>query len=252
MLSGLCALEMDPTDGSKILDVIAADMDSDDLDDAMDLVGDYAKLASGNAYLFYFGDADNEDTDGAMKTGSVTINIDGDSVPFFFSKTGGAEGKGRGITGIDDKKYIYKFGKKLKASSDDKYKVVYADNDVASGTAKVVEIDRAEMRLAAEEASGKNKDGATVDYFGTLNKDYYLIGTSGSIVKNKTAARDGDDWFFYVDESQIKMYTNNKDLSVKAGTSELKDIDGNSLKNTWDNTSVTINSGFTGTPEDLD
>lgn len=249
MLNGLCALEMDPADGSKIARVIAADMDSDDLDDAMDLKGDYAALAGGNTYLYYFGS--DEDSDGAMKTGSVTVNLDGDSNSFFFSKTGGAEGKGRGITGIEDKKYVYKYGKKLKASSDDKYKVVYATADTASGKAKVVEINRANMRLAAADTAQTNKDGATVSYFGTLDKDYYLIGTSGSIVKNKTAARDGDDWYFYVDEYQLKMYTNNKDLSVKSNEPSLKDKDGNGLKEDWDKTSKKINSGFTGTAEDL-
>ena len=58
--------------------------------------------------LYYFGS--NEDADGAMKTGNVTINLDGDSYQFQFSKPGGSEGKGRGLTGIDDDKYIYKFG----------------------------------------------------------------------------------------------------------------------------------------------
>ena len=75
-----------------------------------------------DATLFYFGN--DEDHDGAMKTGNVTVNLDGDSYSFKFSTTGGAEGRGHGITGIDDKKYVYKFGLKLKASSDDKYQVV--------------------------------------------------------------------------------------------------------------------------------
>ena len=43
-----------------------------------------------------------------MKTGSVTISLDGDSYNFQFSKAGGSEGKGRGVTGVDDNKYIYK------------------------------------------------------------------------------------------------------------------------------------------------
>ena len=37
--------------------------------------------------------------------------------------------------------------------------------------------------------------------------NYYLVNTSGTIVKNKTAAKDGDDWYFYVDNKVIKMYT---------------------------------------------
>ena len=50
--------------------------------------------------LYYFGN--NEDSDGALKTGSVSVSLDGDNYQFQFSKTGGAEGKGRGLNGIDD------------------------------------------------------------------------------------------------------------------------------------------------------
>ncbi|MEW4411219.1 hypothetical protein [Clostridium sp. AN503] len=107
------------------------------------------------------------------------------------------------------------------------------------------------MRLASADTVQTNKDGATVSYFGTLGKDYYLIGNSGSIVKNKTAARDGDDWYFYVDKYRIKMYTNNKDLSVKGTAPALRDKSGHSLKDDWDKTTVSIDSGFTGSAEDL-
>lgn len=43
-----------------------------------------------------------------MKTGNVTVNLYGASCNFKFSKSGGAEGKGHGIIGIDDKQYGYK------------------------------------------------------------------------------------------------------------------------------------------------
>ena len=45
---------------------------------------------------------------------------------------------------------------------------------------------------------------------------YYLVSTSGAIIKNKTAARDGNDWYFYVDKQNIKMYVNNKTLKNNA------------------------------------
>lgn len=41
--------------------------------------------------LYYFGN--NEDSDGALKTGNVSVSLDGDSYQFQFSKTGGAEGR---------------------------------------------------------------------------------------------------------------------------------------------------------------
>ena len=70
MLTGLCALRVNSSTG-EIEKPWVRDMDSDDLDDA-------------------------------MKTGSVSVTLDGDSYQFQFSKTGGAEGKGRGLNGIDD------------------------------------------------------------------------------------------------------------------------------------------------------
>ncbi|MGN0158505.1 MAG: N-acetylmuramoyl-L-alanine amidase family protein, partial [Brotaphodocola sp.] len=148
MLTGLCALI---TDGDKIVKVIERDMDADDLDDCMDGKGIYAEMyGNPNASLFYFGN--DEDSDGAMKTGATTINLDGDSYSFYFNKSGGAESKGKGWTGIDDNKYIYKFGLKMKADSDDKYKVVYATGDTGSDNVVVEEVDSAKLRKLAEEA----------------------------------------------------------------------------------------------------
>ncbi len=218
MLTGLCALEVS---GDQIINVIADDMDADDLDDCMDRVGDFDDFEGSNKTLFYFGN--DEDHDGAMKTGSVTINLDGDSYSFQFSKAGGAEGKGRGLTGVEDGKYIYKNGLKLKAESDEKYIVVGATGDIGDSDAKVREFDSADLRSAADPA-GQNKDGDTVKVLafkaqgdqGIVSvkwpKELYLLNTSGSIVKNKTAAKDGDDWYFYVDDKNIAMYTNNKTL----------------------------------------
>ena len=247
MLTGLCALEVE--DG-KIISVIARDMDADDLDDCMDGKGDFAKMyeTGSNISLYYFGN--NEDEDGAMKTGNVTINLDGDSYQFLFSKTGGAESKGKGLTGIDDKKYIYKFGMKMKADSEDKYKVVYATGDTGDETAVVEEIDTAKLRALAEEATNKNKDGDTVKYVGSLNSNYYLVNTSGTIVKNKTAAKDGDDWYFYVEDKQIVMYSNNKTLTAETGKPAPVDADGVELRKAGDK-GVTINNGNTITLDDV-
>ena len=273
MLTGLCALTVN--EKGEITKLWARDMDSDDLDDALKAEGDFSENADSNIRdfgsdpqdtLYYFGN--DEDSDGALKTGNTTVNLDGDSYSFQFSKTGGAEGKGRGVNGIDDGKYIYQFGMKLKASSDDKYIVVYADGDTgATGTVNVHKVDTSVLRSTfASEADGQNKDEDTVSYVGTLGEvnyktnadgsiatdddgnlivknissNYYLLNTSGSIVKNKTAAKDGNDWYYYVDEKVIKMYTNNKTLSVDSDQDALVDEAGNSLKDAWDNTKVYI------------
>lgn len=108
---------------SRVLD---DDVDSDELDALIDgdisveTVQKYNQYP--NASLYYFGS--DEDSDGAMKTGATTVTLDGETYHFYFSKTGGAEGRGRGLTGVDDDKYIYKLGCRVEADQDDKYQVV--------------------------------------------------------------------------------------------------------------------------------
>ena len=246
MLTGLCALRVD--NSGNIVKLWDRDMDADDLDDAMKGEGDFVGFgAETTDTLYYFGN--NEDSDGALKTGSVSVSLDGDNYQFQFSKTGGAEGKGRGLNGIDDSKYIYKFGMKLKAGSDDKYIVVYADGDTGASNVTVHKIDTAELRKAATPA-GQNKDGDTVNALGTIGyvdngsivSNYYLLNSSGTIVKNKTAAKDGNDWYFYVDNKVIKMYTNNNTLT---GNVE-------SLKQSWNDASTMITGGIDGSSLDDD
>ena len=228
MMTGLCALVVDDTTGI-ITDVLGYDMDSDDLDDCMDLKGDYKDMEALGASLYYFGN--DADSDGVMKTGNVTISLDGDNYNFMFSKTGGAEGKGRGVTGTDDDKYVYRFGKRLKADSDEKYIVVRSTGDISDENVTVEEMDSKDLRAAYKEA-GYNKDGELVKFVGFPNfswdESYKLINSSGSIQKNKSAAKDGDDWYFYVDDYKIYMYTNTKVL--KGDKDHVMDIDLDSWK----------------------
>ena len=208
MLSGLVLLR---TEGDKVVEVLDDGVDGDELSDILD----GTTKVPADATLFYFGDAD---TDGSMKTGSTTVSVDGDTYSFLFSKSGGAESKGRGLTGIDDNKYIYKYGCRIKADSDDKYQVVQVTDanggsdaiDVNAEGVKVVKMDASDLRTGAQ--SFKNDDDETVRYSVLGGNNYYLVNTSGSIQKNKTAAKDGDDWYFYVEDRDVKLYANNKNL----------------------------------------
>ena len=218
MLSGLVLMKVQD---DQIIDVADDGIDSDELSDLLD--GDYDDLLNDGYTLFYFGN--DEDSDGAMKTGSVTISLDGDSYNFQFSKAGGSEGKGRGVTGVDDNKYIYKAGCRIKADSDDKYQVVEvtgADGvDVSASGVMVKKID--DLRdVSNSDKSFINDDDETVRYGVFAGKNYFLVNTAGSVQKNKTAAKDGNDWYFYVKNRDVKLYSNNKNMDDRSTTTSEK------------------------------
>ena len=218
MLSGLVLMKVQD---DQIIDVADDGIDSDELSDLLD--GDYDDLLNDGYTLFYFGN--DEDSDGAMKTGSVTISLDGDSYNFQFSKAGGSEGKGRGVTGVDDNKYIYKAGCRIKADSDDKYQVVEvtgADGvDVSASGVMVKKID--DLRdVSNSDRSFINDDDETVRYGVFAGKNYFLVNTAGSVQKNKTAAKDGNDWYFYVKNRDVKLYSNNKNMDDRSTTTSEK------------------------------
>ena len=248
MLSGLVFMQ---TDGKgNITAVWDDDVDSDDLDDIMDekAYDDVPAYAYSDPMtsLYYFGGTDNEDADGSLKTGNVTVNLDGNSYNFLFRKAGGKEGKGYGMSGIEKEKYIYKYGMRLKAGNDDKYKVIEVVNgsgnlDVGAAGVKVMKIDSVKLRNEADPL-GQNKKGDSVEGLVTEGKTwpskYYLIGASGNICKRKTAAKDGNDWFFYVNKDKnIVAYTNNKDLKDDPREGYVLSVDfdhGGPNSNSWD------------------
>ena len=235
MLSGLVLMEVDPTNGD-IIKVLDDGVDSDELDDLLDWDenSDIVKSISesdgeGVISLYYFGD---EETDGAMKTGATTVTLDGESYNFLFNKTGGVESKGRGLTGVDDNKYIYSFGCRIKAGSDDKYQVVAVSSyngtpatDIHAELVIVEKIDSTVLKNAYNADTFTNDKDEKVSYTDiselpsylkeSLDADevkLYLVNTSGNVQKSKVAAKDGDDWYFYVKNRAVKLYTNNKNL----------------------------------------
>ena len=231
MLNGLCVLQMND---EKIVKVIADNIDSNDLDDILDgkfenKHWDQENDSVNDIFLYYFGN--DLDGDGSMKTGNVTINLDGNSYNFLFKKSGNpASGRGRGVTGIEDKKYIYNYGCKIKASSDDKYKLVEVTGTSVDINSDGVVVTKKDTPSWSNDKSYKNSDDEVVrfTYFDTDERNYYLVNTSGNIQKNKLSGlKDGNDCYYYVNnQMNVVLYTDNKTLKSKDG----KPVDKNDGK----------------------
>ena len=209
MIDGLVFLQMatenGKVDSSEIDQKFADDGDIPyDTEDAFDdFVVHYApQISSGEIRSFYFGDSD----DGAMKTGRQTVEIDGDSFTFKFKDS--SSSKGAGINGIDDHK-LYSAGKLIEADSDDKYQVViYSEDEEGIVTMEKMDTDDFLTEYCHElEAGDKDYDEDATTW--NVNEDIdsnvklYLVNTSGSMVKNKSAAKDGEDYKFNVKNYQI-------------------------------------------------
>ena len=201
MISGLVFLEMaNGTTSNEIQNKLADDDDLHpyDTEDNFDqFVKDFAtEINDHTIRSYYFGGSD----DGAMKTGKQTVTIDGESFTFKF-KTG-SNLKGSGLVGEDDDK-LYMAGKQVKADKDDKY-TVYKYDKINNSVTEMTTTDF----IATCTDGGKHDDDKeeTVYTVTTTNTDsvkYYLVNTSGTILKNKTNAKDADDYKFSVSKRQI-------------------------------------------------
>ena len=110
--------------------------------------------------VYYFG---GNSKAGALKTGSATIDLDGEKLYFNFRKSG--DERGQGVTGIDDG-CIYIHGRRQEADRDEKLRVVeFYDEDGEGGD--------------------------------------YLVNASGKIQKKKRNVKDGDDNYYCTDASGI-------------------------------------------------
>ena len=211
MIDGLVLLQMAPKTNStgfesnEIAAKIADDSDNYPYDTENNFDETVGKLAgglgTGEYRFYYFGDAD----DGAMKTGRQTVEIDGDNFTFKFKDSSST--KGAGIHGMDDHK-LYMGGKLVEADSDDKYQVVvYEEN---GKTVTMTKMDTDEFLGEYTDGGEENKKGDTVwtvDANKAKGVKLYLVNTSGSMVKNKSAAKDGEDYKFNVDNYEIKSVT---------------------------------------------
>ena len=162
------------TDGKKVTEFL--DDDGDLPYDTEDHFKESANdLVKGGYRAYYFGDS----SDGSMKTGKQSVDIDGDVNNFFFNKSGSFKGAGK--TGEEDRKY-YLAGMLLKADKDDKYSVIKMN-------------------------TSKLDSGDYTEYYDIAKKngiEYKLVNASGSVQKNKSKAKDGNDTCYKVDGETIE------------------------------------------------
>ena len=241
MISGLAFLEF--SDGDETEDIVAKHADDegkggttsigtsklgnyDTEDNFKEWVRDNVDVINeGTLRSYYFGSSD----DGAMKTGKQTVDIDGENFAFEFNKNGNL--KGAGAVGFDDDK-IYLAGMQLKADKDDKYEVVKVDVTVRTKDNKkhlvqaVTEMStKAFLDECMDKSSKSDEDDtvwewkagkaqnptASIESIDVSDVEkangqmtyYFLLNSSGKVSKNKSGAKDGDDYKFTVNKYQI-------------------------------------------------
>lgn len=185
----------------------------DSEDDFDDFVNIHAEsIANGTIRSFYFGDG----SDGSMKTGKQTINIDGDALTFEFEKSGARKGAGKvGVDKSDDKLYLA--GKVVKADKDNKYEIyqiTYKDSTKNTIT-KVEQLDTAafvdlycdEVAQYAIDHDGDQKWVVDKTSYDTTKVEFYVINTSGKVLDKKSNAKDGDDYKISIGQDGASKYT---------------------------------------------
>ena len=129
-----------------------------------------------------------------MKTGNVNVTIDGESYAFKFRTSGD---KGVGIDGLDGSTY-YVNGKKVKADSDDKYKVfvVNADNKVVAEVSNSVNL--------VDRSLGDNKIiGSRTSFVPTgIALSKCVVVSSSGALQGKGEKKDGNEVHLVVNASK--------------------------------------------------
>lgn len=191
MISGLKYLEVD---GTKILG-IAGISSEDDMNACTGI--DTTVATNYRTGVYYFGD---EATDGSMKTGLLTVTVDGEAYTMKFKASGSA--KGVGISG-KEKDGFYINGRKLKADADLRYEALAVD---ANGkvVAKVDSLSLVKsdvvMKNSKGEPIGKGKKDAINLPAGADHVE--VITTSGALIKGGTK-KDGNDVYLILKNSKV-------------------------------------------------
>ena len=196
MLTGLWYLTVDSSNKIATGSNATVELDSESK------LNEYTKLSSTAATfsrpssstpksgLYYFGD----ESDGSMKTGNVNVTIDGESYAFKFRTSGD---KGVGIDGLDGSTY-YVNGKKVKADSDDKYKVfvVNADNKVVAEVSNSVNL--------VDRSLGDNKIiGSRTSFVPTgIALSKCVVVSSSGALQGRGEKKDGNEVHLVVNASK--------------------------------------------------
>ena len=122
-------------------------------------------LADKGYKCYYFGDG----SDGAMKTGKVQVEIDGDKFTFNFGKSGSLKGTGK--MGVDDKKY-YSSGKLMTAGKDEKYQVITPVYGTGNNVA------------ATTDVTGYTKYDDASQFVNSLSGSTVVVLNNAAIIKN--------------------------------------------------------------------
>ena len=235
MLDGLRLITFDTNENTgavstkEIIEALEDDDDAnflfdteDNLDATIQKIMADDELSATMSFM-YFGDED----DGAVKTGKQKVDIDGDEIDFEFKKDGSKKGQGRNEIDTSDK-VIYALGKRYKADSDNKYEIVLK---LENGSLVSVTTEEYVNALSGEGngtyiSKKSNGDEDNLYYYGkngVVDEDgekvvqkslqswndvkvekAYVVNTSGSLVKNKSKCKDGDDYVINVDDFDIE------------------------------------------------
>lgn len=215
MIDGLKFIKEDNAKGG--LSVRADDDATWDFD-TEDGFDEHAPLYAEDGYhCYYFGGGD----DGAMRTGKTNVEIDGEKFNFYFEKSGG--NKGAGVNGEKDDKY-YQSGKLLAAGKDEKYQIITEKKATVGGKqvktyTKYDDVDDLvdnnlfkpapainDTVLSGLGINKKTDDVAELyvpDTALTSANDYFLINTSGKVMDSKGKSKDGDDYYYVVNNKKV-------------------------------------------------
>lgn len=214
MLTGLKIIQLDSGNRSSIKDIFDKGNHENE-EDFESFIKELIEKDYQNVYVYYFAGKN----DGSMLTGKQTITLDDQELSFEFEKNGSR--KGRGKSGLIDKKF-YIGGKLTKADSEQKYELAVTFTDgtalVYEGWDLLQELDLYNSQstdnddiIYFDEKDGDSFKAILQNKIGSeLSKtvsDYYLVNTSGNIIKSKSKCSTGDDLIFTVHNNKItKIY----------------------------------------------